>query len=480
MKLPRPAPYQLPREQKTENLLNAPVEAKMPENLRVFQEMAQSLPPGDIDFQPRKIVFNAPYNEKQVFQIKLINTSALRIAFGINTYMRKLRVDTLCTPRCGVLDPNEHILLAVSCSAFAFGQVDTTNDRITVEWTNTPEGSDKQFCREWLEGEGMVRRKIILIEYNSTPIAPKPTTSSKPLLQATKLGMWLPIGFAASELYDYEKGVPLDRETCEKNLEKLIKNDRDVDYYEWLNLAQQCRTENHKLMEQMALGMAFTSAMANKQHKKVSRKADKDKITGAIVQNKMFSIETAEIWDRVLTLPNRKWFQISDVVTDGEVSNWSSANLVTHVRALARSVFDKVDEADPHMMCYATSQNACIYVPIDKDFFDGFAEYLIGGFGQEQSRDLKLQVRKLVTEVMGNKLNRVRARYNKMYGKDASEEAAKWMREELDKKDGELKECQLIFSKGSKSSYAIEVHGEEEEDLVKSEVLSGDEDVEME
>lgn len=113
-------------------------------------------------------------------------------------------------------------------------------------------------------------------------------------------------------------------------------------------------------MEQMALGMAFTSAMvsifsfiifflkipvsfqANKQHKKVSRKADKDKITGAIVQNKMFSIETAEIWDRVLTLPNRKWFQISDVVTDGEVSNWSSANLVTHVRALARSVFDKV------------------------------------------------------------------------------------------------------------------------------------------
>lgn len=106
----------------------------------------------------------------------------------------------------------------------------------------------------------------------------------------------------------------------------------------------------------MALGMAFTTAMvsnfqkfrklkkirfqANKQHRKISRKAEK--ITEPITTNKAFSIDSAEKFDRALTLPSRKWFMISDVVTDGDVSNWSTANLVTLVRALARTVFDKV------------------------------------------------------------------------------------------------------------------------------------------
>ena len=49
----------------------------------------------------------------------------------------------------------------------------------------------------------------------------------------------------------------------QKNLEKLVKYDREVDYHEWLNLAQQCRTENQHLMEKMAFGMAFTSAMVS-------------------------------------------------------------------------------------------------------------------------------------------------------------------------------------------------------------------------
>uniref|UniRef100_A0A8R1E7G0 MSP domain-containing protein n=1 Tax=Caenorhabditis japonica TaxID=281687 RepID=A0A8R1E7G0_CAEJA len=46
------------------------------------------------------------------------------------------------------------------------GQEDTNNDRITVEWTNTPDGAAKQFRREWFQGDGMVRRKNLPIEYN--------------------------------------------------------------------------------------------------------------------------------------------------------------------------------------------------------------------------------------------------------------------------------------------------------------------------
>uniref|UniRef100_A0A8R1E812 Major sperm protein n=1 Tax=Caenorhabditis japonica TaxID=281687 RepID=A0A8R1E812_CAEJA len=45
----------------------------------------------------------------------------------------------------------------------AYGQEDTNNDRITIEWTNTPDGAAKQFRREWFQGDGMVRRKNLPI-----------------------------------------------------------------------------------------------------------------------------------------------------------------------------------------------------------------------------------------------------------------------------------------------------------------------------
>ena len=57
--------------------------------------------------------------------------------------------------------------MAVSCDSFGFASEDTQNDRITVEWTNTPDGAAKQFRREWFQGDGMVRRKNLPIEYNS-------------------------------------------------------------------------------------------------------------------------------------------------------------------------------------------------------------------------------------------------------------------------------------------------------------------------
>ena len=82
--------------------------------------MAQSVPPGDIQTQPNaKIVFNAPYDDKHTYHIKVINSSARRIGYGIKTTnMKRLGVD----PPCGVLDPKEAVLLAVSCDAFAYGQ----------------------------------------------------------------------------------------------------------------------------------------------------------------------------------------------------------------------------------------------------------------------------------------------------------------------------------------------------------------------
>ncbi|KAF8383880.1 hypothetical protein PRIPAC_73022, partial [Pristionchus pacificus] len=127
-------------------------------------DMAQSVPPGDIATQPgTKIVFNAPYDDKHTYHIKVTNSSARRIGWAFKTTnMKRLGVD----PAAGVLDPKENALIAVSCDAFAYGQEDTNNDRITIEWTNTPDGAAKQFRREWFQGDGMVRRKNLPIEYN--------------------------------------------------------------------------------------------------------------------------------------------------------------------------------------------------------------------------------------------------------------------------------------------------------------------------
>jgi hypothetical protein len=66
------------------------------------------------------------------FLFQIINAGGRRIGWAIKTTnMKRLGVD----PPCGVLDAKEAVLMAVSCDAFQFGQEDTNNDRITIEWT---------------------------------------------------------------------------------------------------------------------------------------------------------------------------------------------------------------------------------------------------------------------------------------------------------------------------------------------------------
>ncbi|KAJ1359921.1 Serine/threonine-protein kinase sax-1 [Parelaphostrongylus tenuis] len=123
-----------------------------------------STPPGDINTQPNaKIAFNAPYDDKHTYYIKIINASGRRIGWAIKkANMKRLGVD----PAWGVLDPKEAALMTVSCDTFEFRREDTNNDRITVEWCNTPERAAKQFRREWFQGDGISedekekRRKI--------------------------------------------------------------------------------------------------------------------------------------------------------------------------------------------------------------------------------------------------------------------------------------------------------------------------------
>ena len=120
--------------------------------------------PGDIITEPdKKLVYNAPFSEKNAYNIRLVNNGAHRIGWAIKTTnMQRLNVN----PPCGCLDEKEKVMLTITCEPFDFGASDTNNDRISFEWTNAPEGAAKQFRREWFQGDGMVRRKNLPIEYN--------------------------------------------------------------------------------------------------------------------------------------------------------------------------------------------------------------------------------------------------------------------------------------------------------------------------
>ncbi|KAI6174636.1 Major sperm protein [Aphelenchoides bicaudatus] len=76
--------------------------------------------------------------------------------------LKRFGVDQLC----GVLDPMETVLIAFSGDAFQCDHSDINDDRITIEWINTPEGAAKQFCHEWFQGDCIIRRKNLPIEYN--------------------------------------------------------------------------------------------------------------------------------------------------------------------------------------------------------------------------------------------------------------------------------------------------------------------------
>ncbi|PIO68364.1 hypothetical protein TELCIR_09851 [Teladorsagia circumcincta] len=61
--------------------------------------------------------------------IKNINASGRHTGWAFKTTNMR-SVD----PVCGVLDPNEAILMAVACDIFNYGREDTNNGRIFVEW----------------------------------------------------------------------------------------------------------------------------------------------------------------------------------------------------------------------------------------------------------------------------------------------------------------------------------------------------------
>uniref|UniRef100_A0AC35U9M9 Major sperm protein n=1 Tax=Rhabditophanes sp. KR3021 TaxID=114890 RepID=A0AC35U9M9_9BILA len=124
----------------------------------------EDVDPGYLTTAPStKIVFNGPYDYQIVYYMKITNTAGRRIGWTIKTTnLEKFGIH----PSYGVLDPYEGCVVAISCNAFVFGQQDTNYERIVIEWKNTSDGAAKIFNNEWFFGNGLTRRKNLLIEYN--------------------------------------------------------------------------------------------------------------------------------------------------------------------------------------------------------------------------------------------------------------------------------------------------------------------------
>ncbi|ULT86970.1 hypothetical protein L3Y34_006609 [Caenorhabditis briggsae] len=249
-----------------------------------------------------------------------------------------------------------------------------------------------------------------------------------------------------------ETGSAFDRETCERNIEKMIKNDRDIDYMEWLNLASKCREEGKDLLEKFSLGMATQTALSNARNRRAPRETKTVSNLVGNIEKRGFSLDSAKCFDEELELPSRKTFRLSDILTENVVCNWTSTQFDAHTKRLSLHVWDAVDNADELLVCYGSSQKANKYVPVNPSIFTKMSDYIIAGFGQTNSQDRKTQVISYLQSSLENKLNRVRARYNAKFGKSQSEQAAIWLHDELMKGEAsELKSHPLNFNSSNVS-----------------------------
>ncbi|KAL3075689.1 hypothetical protein niasHS_012519 [Heterodera schachtii] len=107
--------------------------------------------------------------------VEVFNTGTKRIGYAFKTTKPQRIGDAIKTtkpqrinvnPPNGVLGPKKRVRVAISCEAFDPGSEETEGDRVTVEWTNTPDSDANVFKPEWFQGDGMVRRMNLLIEYN--------------------------------------------------------------------------------------------------------------------------------------------------------------------------------------------------------------------------------------------------------------------------------------------------------------------------
>ena len=115
-----------------------------------------------------RIVFNAPFSVRSVYNVRLLNCGAYRIGYAIKTTLPARRLEM--NPTTGVLDSYEEKVVTLALGAFYYRRRRVYNDYISFEWANAPVGAGRQYRCDWFRGDTIVRRKHLPIEYNYTAL----------------------------------------------------------------------------------------------------------------------------------------------------------------------------------------------------------------------------------------------------------------------------------------------------------------------
>ena len=120
--------------------------------------------PGLITTEPNsKIVFNAPFSESHVYNIRLKNNGAHRIGFALQTTNpNRLEV----RPSGGALGANGIQICTLTRKAFFYCPNCCGDDKLVILWINAPIDAAKPYRREWFQEDGVIFRKNLPIEYN--------------------------------------------------------------------------------------------------------------------------------------------------------------------------------------------------------------------------------------------------------------------------------------------------------------------------
>ncbi|UMM30603.1 hypothetical protein L5515_012409 [Caenorhabditis briggsae] len=233
--------------------------------------------------------------------------------------------------------------------------------------------------------------------------------------EASSRNRWNPVSFGRSNYFDSINGVPLANSIIEVNNNKLIKNDREADTSEFLQIAARAHGTNSEV-ENLALGVACLTEMLNKTLRRLKITESDDLRSNEPFVNPQcgFDLEEATNIGDVVVLPSGRTLKMSSCISVLTASSWTSSNYKTDAKSLVRHIFTKVADKDPFFPAYsASSESNRGYTPLGNAFFEVVTNFVIAGFRQSSSLPLQTYTTRLVREVIDNLLDRQRSQLAK-------------------------------------------------------------------
>ncbi|CAI2347137.1 unnamed protein product [Caenorhabditis sp. 36 PRJEB53466] len=160
---------------------------------------------------------------------------------------------------------------------------------------------------------------------------------------------WDPISFGLNNMYDFKTGMYFSRAVCDENLKKMVRNDKELDYVPFLEMASYFHGKDENI-EKFAVGVAVQTAHTNQTRNKLKaldRASEKQRFDddALVIKAIGFNLAVARAAENDVYLPSRRYFKISDTISTREAANWTSSLYDRHGKSVLRCILSKVSIA---------------------------------------------------------------------------------------------------------------------------------------